>query len=103
MSKVIDPAPFLSEFDRQYLIDRGKNPDDYLVEVTEENADEIPPYPKWTLPDLEREVEERNAEEDRDEADLIEVEGTGKDGNVVKADLIRALEADDARDEGDDE
>lgn len=102
MSKKIEPAPFLSEFDRQYLSDRGLNPDDYIVEVTEENADQVPPYSEWSVPDLEREVEERNAEEDRDEDDKIEVVGTGKNGGVLKQDLIAALEADDDAAEADD-
>lgn len=52
---------------------------------------------------LAAEVERRNA--DRDEEDQIEVEGTGRDGNVLKDDLVAALEADDEAHggEGDDE
>lgn len=42
---------------------------------------------------LEAEVEKRNA--DRDDDAKIEVAGSGANGNVVKADLIAALEADD--------
>lgn len=44
--------------------------------------------------ELQAEVDKRNA--DREDDDLIEVTGTGKDGRVLKADLVAALEADDA-------
>ena len=47
-----------------------------------------------TVPGLEAEVEKRNA--DREDGDRIEVTGTGKDGKVLKKDLVAALEADDA-------
>jgi hypothetical protein len=43
-------------------------------------------YDDQTVEDLQAEVDRRG----------LEVEGTGKDGKVVKADLVKALEADDA-------
>lgn len=88
MSKVIEPTAFLSDFDRQYLIARGKNPDDYILPA-EEAPDEVPPYSEWAVADLKREVDQRNAEREL-EADHI-APTSGK-----KADLIVALEADDA-------
>lgn len=42
---------------------------------------------------LEAEIARRN--EGRDEEDLIEVEGSGSNGNIIKDDLILALEEDD--------
>lgn len=47
-------------------------------------------YGDATVEDLEAEVEAR-----RGEGRTIDVKGTGKDGAVVKADLVGALEADD--------
>lgn len=48
-------------------------------------------YGDLTVDELNAEVEKRN--EGRDQA--IEVTGTGKDGNVLKSDLVDALKADD--------
>lgn len=90
MSKTIEPAPFLSEFDREYLIARGKNPDDYIIETTEENEDEIPPYSEWKVEALQREIADRNAERDDDEQ-IVATDSR------KKADLIAALEDDDLR------
>jgi pyruvate/2-oxoglutarate dehydrogenase complex dihydrolipoamide acyltransferase (E2) component len=53
-----------------------------------------PPYDGHTVEDLEREVARRMAG-GRD----ITVEGTGSGGNVVKDDLVAALEADDEDDD----
>lgn len=50
-------------------------------------------YTSWKVPDLEQEVKDRN--EDREEANQINVVGTGKDDKVLKADLVAALVADD--------
>lgn len=48
-------------------------------------------YGDQKVGDLAAEAEKRN----------LEVEGTGKDGKVLKADLVAALEADDAATSGD--
>lgn len=88
MSKVIEPSAFLSEFDRQYLLDRGKNPEDYLIEEDPEDpTDDVPPYSDWQVKALKREIDERNAERETP----IEVAEPGN-----KPELIAALEADDA-------
>lgn len=50
-------------------------------------------YGGQQVPELEAEVERRNA--DRDADAIIEVTGTGRNGKVLKKDLIAALEADD--------
>lgn len=100
MSKIIEPAPFLSEFDRQYLIDRGLDPADYLIdEDVSDPTDDVPPYEEWEVPALQREIAERNA--DRDEDSQIVPDGTGKDGRLKKSDLVRALDADDEATSGD--
>lgn len=54
------------------------------------------PYRDRTVEDLEDEVARREAA-----GRAIEVEGTGSGGNVVKDDLVAALEADDAAGPGD--
>lgn len=51
-------------------------------------------YTAWKVTDLEAEVTDRNKE--REDDALIQVEGTGKDGKVLKTDLVSALVADDA-------
>lgn len=58
------------------------------------DEEEVPPYEEWDKADLEGEVARRN--EDRGEDEQIVVTGTGKSGNVLKSDLVAALEADDA-------
>lgn len=59
----------------------------------EESADDDEGYESKSVAELEEEVERRNAS--RDEDDKIVVNGTGANGNVVKADLVSALENDD--------
>lgn len=54
---------------------------------TDEGTEEVPPYEKWTVADLQSEVNERNKE--RTEETKI------KPASTLKADLIAALEADD--------
>jgi hypothetical protein len=49
-------------------------------------------YDAMNVDDLEDEVERRRAA-----GDVVEVTGTGKDGNVVKADLVKALQDSDGR------
>lgn len=98
MSKVIEPGPFLSDFDRQYLVDRGLNPDDYIVPITDENEDEVPPYPEWRKAELKAEVDRRNTLRAESGRDPIQ---PASDKNE---DLILALEADDLESgEGDDD
>lgn len=67
--------------------------DDEAPEPVEQPEDPNAPaqYADRDVDDLEAEVEQRRAA-GRD----IDVEGTGSRGNVVKADLVAALEADDA-------
>jgi hypothetical protein len=62
-------------------------------EPSDDDGD-VEPYEEWSVIDLEKEVATRNA--DRAEDDKIVVDGTGSNGNVVKADLVKALENDDA-------
>jgi len=59
--------------------------------ATSSNGDN---YDKQSPAQLQAEVDRRNSERDPDEQ--IEVEGTGANGNVLKADLIKALREDDA-------
>jgi len=51
-------------------------------------------YGSQSSEDLRAEVDKRN--EGREDDAKIQVEGTGANGNVLKADLVKALEADDA-------
>lgn len=55
-------------------------------------------YSRMNVADLEAEVEARN--DDREDDDFLVVEGTGKDGKVLKKDLVAVLEADDAASAG---
>jgi hypothetical protein len=55
------------------------------VEVEDVDGDD---YETWNKADLESEVDARNALENSGE---VEVVGTGKDGAVLKADLIKGL------------
>lgn len=64
---------------------------DHLVEVDEDGT---PDYSAGTKAELQKAVDTRNA--DRAPEAQIVVEGTGKDGAVVKDDLVKALEKDDA-------
>lgn len=63
-----------------------------LIVPTEVEDDEEEPeaddYDRWKLSELETEVENRNKLEDTSD---VTVEGTGKDGKVLKADLIKGL------------
>lgn len=59
---------------------------------SDEDEDEVD-YSTWSPDDLKAEVETRE----------LEVTGTGKDGNVLKADMVAALEADDAEEEDENE
>lgn len=105
MSKTIMPSKTLSKFDRQYLIDRGQNPDDFILPAEEET----PPTPPATAPEQpENPVSEDEAEtEDEDEEDIpysewtvdeLEIElqnrSLKKSGN--KDELIARLEEHDA-------
>lgn len=73
-----------------------REPTDTETPVPPENGgvlpldDETSDYESWDKPALEQEVSDRQAS-GRD----ITVEGSGKDGNVVKGDLVTALAADD--------
>lgn len=61
-----------------------------LSQVDQDESPEQPSGPDYdsrSVQDLEAEVEKR---------DLVIESGTGSDGNIVKADLVSALEADDA-------
>lgn len=104
MSKVVNPDR-MSKFDRQYLQDRGIDPDEYAekftfvdgqvvprdeVEADEVEADEIPPYSEWVKKDLQAEIDKRNAER---EAAGLEPLDPASDKND---DLVAVLEADDA-------
>lgn len=65
------------------------------VNQTDPGADpEANDWGSKSAKDLQAEVDRRNDEREDDAA--IVLNGTGKDGKVVKADLVAALEADDA-------
>lgn len=81
------------------IIDRMKNdPDDHAwkfldgdsspskASVTTDEDDDEDGYDKMSVEDLQSEIDSRG----------LEVEGTGANGNVLKRDLIAALEADDS-------
>lgn len=103
MSKTIVPSKTLSKFDRQYLVARGKNPDDYILADEEE---ETPPTPPVTPPE-QPETPDDEDDETEDEEDIpysewtvdeLEIElqdrGLKKSGN--KDELIARLEEHDA-------
>lgn len=71
-------------------------PANMVVESVPGASDTYTPedYASWKSADLEAEVNDRNKA--RGEDDQIQVQGSGKDGNVVKADLVGALVADDS-------
>lgn len=120
MSKTVDPKN-MTKFDRQYLKDRGIDPDEYAARFAltdDDEAEEVEPaegqepgrlnqdpdaaapdYADWDVADLKREITQRN--ETRDEDGKIVPEGTGTDGRLRKSDLVAALEADDALDADD--
>lgn len=60
--------------------------DGYLEAIGEKPADEQADYQAMTVEDLEKLAADRE----------LDIEGSGKDGNVLKADLINALTAADA-------
>lgn len=64
-------------------------PSDEDEAVADEEDAVVLDYEAMTVPLLEAEIERR-------EIDISEIEGTGKDGNVVKPDLIHVLMLDDA-------
>lgn len=69
---------------------------DHLVDGDGDGAgDEPTPYADQTVADLEKAILVRN--EGRTGDAIIDPEGTGRNGAVVKADLVRALEDDDAK------
>lgn len=90
-STIYEPGTDEADIDGTITAD-GVWDGDAPAPVVEED-DAAPGYGKRTVEDLTAEVELRNA--DRGEDDQIAVTGTGKDGNVRKADLVAALEADD--------
>lgn len=67
---------------------------DDLVDGDDGSDDKGPDYSSMKPEELQAEVDSRN--DDREDDELIEVTGTGANGNVKKSDLIAALEADDA-------
>lgn len=98
MSKTIVPSTELSDFDRQYLRDRGLNPDDYILEADEEETtprtppvtetpeqpetpdgegegetedEEDIPYSEWTVDELEIELGNRSLKKSGNKDELI--------------------------------
>lgn len=63
----------------------------FMEQVGIDPAGDVKPYAKWRKADLEAEVENRNTDPGRSDANLIVVEGRG-----TRADLAAALDADDA-------
>lgn len=128
MSKQINPEK-MSKFDRQYLSDRGFDPDEWAARQLATDADEpdeieddseagiltdgtndsragrLPTdadvdYSTWDAKALKNEIDRRN--EGRDEDSQIVPEGTGQEGRLRKGDLVSALQADDDADGDDD-
>lgn len=62
--------------------------------LPDEDEDDEDDYDDWKVSELQAEVDKRNAA-----GSEIEVSGTGRDGKVLKADLIAALRADDNTEE----
>lgn len=103
MSKVVNPDK-MSRFDRQYLADRGIDPDEYAEqhvldesgrvvardEPVEAEEEEVPPYTEWKKAELLAELGRRN--QIRTENDRPSLEPASE----KNADLAAALEADDA-------
>lgn len=58
-----------------------------------DSANEEVGYDSWTSKQLMAEIDNRN--KSRDEDSQIVVEGTGKGGKTLKADVVKALEDDD--------
>lgn len=63
----------------------------FMEQVGIDPSSEVKPYAKWRKADLEAEVENRNTDPARADANMIVVEGKG-----TVADLAAALDADDA-------
>jgi hypothetical protein len=70
--------------------DPGSGAPRLVSPVVESDSDEavLDDYDTWKVPELESEVKARNEMPDTTE---VEVVGTGKDGKVVKPDLIKGL------------
>jgi hypothetical protein len=91
--------------DYPYHVDADGNPTSENPEDPEEPDDEpwdlgdLPEDQQWSEDDdkakLESVVAARNAERDPEGDNVISPEGTGKDGNVKKDDIIKALTEDD--------
>jgi hypothetical protein len=92
--KAGDPIPPNIKVDEDDVIVRdGPEPVAPVAQVDGGQADaDAVPYDQRSVEDLEAEVERRRAD-----GREITVEGTGKGGNVVKDDLVAALEAADAQ------
>jgi hypothetical protein len=60
----------------------------------EDAKDDGDDYDRWTVEELNDEMNDRNTDPERTK-DAIAVTGTGRNGKVLKADVIAALRADD--------
>jgi hypothetical protein len=85
---VIDPATGAPR-----LVD-PTNPEDVIGGKSEDVDDD---YDKWTVAELEADVKARNEMPDTTEVQIV---GTGKDGKVIKTDLIKGLRLWDADNPG---
>lgn len=78
-----DLVPGFDQTGAPQLVDPTRPVDDAPDE--EEEADD---YDSWSKPELENEVEARNSLEGTSDVTVV---GTGSNGSVVKADLIKGL------------
>lgn len=81
--RVADRVPEFSQLGAPQLVDPTKSDEDN--DESDEGDDD---YDSWSKQDLENEVGARDAMPD---TTMVTVEGTGKDGNVLKPDLIKGL------------
>lgn len=85
-ARIADPIhPDSGPIDNSLPIGGDESDEDESDDLEEEQVED---YTKWSVPDLEEEVDARNAMPNTSE---VPVTGTGKDGKVVKADLVKGL------------
>lgn len=82
--RVANQVPEFGQLGAPQLVDPTQPTAD--AEITED--DDLEDYDSWSKEDLDKEVVARNKMADTSEVTVV---GTGKDGNVLKADLVKGL------------
>lgn len=84
-ARVADQVPEFSQLGAPQMVDFTQQPEEPSSDVDEADED----YDSWSKDDLAAEVDARNALESR-QTDVV-VTGTGNNGSVLKADLVKGL------------